>query len=281
MDPTEETFITAKPSEKLSPWIAYYYFHQSFSEKFDKQLTYYPHYKNALTVYQNSSCKILAGEQSLITPSKQPTLKILYSKFYDQIGKVHLQGKINKVGIVFQPLGINHFIDKPFAAHFPNRLNFFDGIGNRFFQVMADAYDEEDIERKAVLLDTYLLAHFLGFKETRIINAVALILKAEGNIRVQHLADEISVTRKTLLRLFQKHLGCSVEEYLKLVKFRFALDKIQQKSELNLTRISAENYYDQADFIKQFKTLTQLPPKKFISAVTKLGEEDTYWNFKP
>mgnify|MGYP001481976467 CR=1 FL=1 len=56
-------------------------------------------------------------------------------------------------------------------------------------------------------------------------------------------------------------------------------EKIKQSSDVNLTAISADYYYDQSDFIKQFKKLTQLSPKKFMTAVTKLGDEDTFWNF--
>ncbi|MDT0294485.1 helix-turn-helix domain-containing protein [Mesonia ostreae] len=275
----EDQFLTCKPAPALAPYIAYYYVHQSLSQDFDKTFTYYPHFKHALTAYQHSSHCLLDDVRAEVLPNKHSS-PIIYSKLQKEIGTVHLHGVFLKVGIVFQPLGIHHFIHRDYHELFPKPVNYVNCFGRDFDEVLQRVFFTEEIEDKSALLDSYFLQHKKDFSEERLKKAVQLIMESEGKISVQYLADELTMNRKTLLRLFQKHLDCSVEAYKKLVKFRLALIKIQKEKDVNLTQISSENYFDQSDFIKQFKKLTQLAPKKFLAAVTKMGSEDTIWNFK-
>jgi len=275
----EEQFLTCKPAPALAPYIAYYYVHQSFSQDFDKTFTYYPHFKHALTAYQSSSHCLLNDVTAKVQPCVDAS-PIIYSKLKKEIGTVHLQGIFQKVGIVFQPLGIHHFIHGNYTDLFPNHVNYVSCFGRNFEKVLDLVFSAEEIQEKSTLLDSYFLQHQMNFSEVRLKKAVELIIKSEGMIAVQDLAEKLEINRKTLLRLFQKNLDCSVEAYKNLVKFRLALTKIQVQKGVNLTQISSENYFDQSDFINQFKKLTQLPPKNFLAAVTKMGSEDTIWNFK-
>jgi len=264
-----ETFLTCKPSSKLQAYIAYYYFHQSADENFKQSFTYYPHYKNALTAYKSVNYKILPDFRAEVSSAKKNSLKVVYSKLYQHLGRVNLNGKFSKIGVAFQPLGIQHFISKNYSEVFPEPINLINPFGAEFDQVLNHVFLTGSISEKANLLDEFFQQQYLGFEEERIIGAVNKIIESKGVISVSALASGLNVHRKTLLRLFQKHLDCSVEEYR----------KIKQSSDVNLTAISADYYYDQSDFIKQFKKLTQLSPKKFMTAVTKLGDEDTFWNF--
>ncbi len=273
------TFFTCKPSTKLQPYIAYYYFHESDDEDFQQSFTYYPHYKNALTIYKNVDYNILPDFSVEVSSAKKDSLKLIYSKVYQNLGRVNLNGKFSKIGVAFQALGIQHFISKNYSEVFPEPINLINPFGAEFGQVLNRVFLTASISEKANLLDKFFQQQYLGFEEERMIGAVNKIIESKGVISVSALASSLNFHRKTLLRLFQKHLDCSVEEYRKLVRFRFALEKIKQSSDVNLTAISADYYYDQSDFIKQFKKLTQLSPKKFMTAVTKLGDEDTFWNF--
>ncbi|MDQ7917153.1 helix-turn-helix domain-containing protein [Mesonia sp. MT50] len=275
----EDQFLTCQPAPALAPYIAYYYVHQSFSSHFHKTFTYYPHFKHALTAYQQSSHCLLDEVTAKVLPDVDAS-PIVYSKLQTRIGTVHLHGVFQKVGIVFQPLGIHHFIHGNYTDLFPNHVNYVSCFGRNFEKVLDLVFTAEEIEEKSTLLNSYFLERQTEFPEVRLKKALQRIIESEGMIAVQDLAEELEVSRKTLLRLFQKHLDCSVEGYKKLIKFRLALKKIQEQKDVNLTQISSENYFDQSDFIKQFKKLTQLPPKKFLAAVTKMGSEDTIWNFK-
>ncbi|SHI64885.1 AraC-type DNA-binding protein [Mesonia phycicola] len=276
----KDNFITYKPSAELLPYIAYYYFHQSNDEAYQKSFTYYPHYKNALTSYKDVDYKILKDSFAQISSEANKTLTTIYSKMYDDIGKVNLKGVFSKIGVVFQPLGIQHFIKHNYNEVFPENVNITNCFGEAYNEVLLEVFSISSNNKKASFLNQFFQNQFVGLKEDRIIDAATLIIKYEGLITVSKVASQLTIHRKTLLRLFKRHLDCSVEGYKNLVRFRFALDKIQQEKNVNLTEISTARYYDQSDFIRQFKKLTNLPPKKFMVAVSKLGNEDTYWNFK-
>lgn len=67
-----------------------------------------------------------------------------------------------------------------------------------------------------------------------------------------------------------------------MIKFRNTLNfSLSNPEEISLTDISLYNlYYDQADFNKNFKSITKLKPKELLSKITHLGAEDTYWYFE-
>lgn len=274
-----DSFITCRPSARLQPYIAYYYFHHTTNHEFRSSFIYYPHYKNALTVYQDADFQVLNEFTTRVTPGKERELTLIYSKMYKHAGKVHLEGKFSKIGIAFQPLGIQHFMEGDYESLYPKEINLIAPLCNNLKQVLNQVFEVSDFNEKFSLLNRYFQNKWIGFKEQRIIIAVDQILYSKGLISVHELSTSLQINRKTLLRLFRKHLDCSVEEYRKLIRFRFALEKIQQGKPINLTQVSADYYYDQSDFIKQFKKLTALPPKKLTAVLTNPGNEDTYWNF--
>lgn len=273
-------FVTDKPRDpNVARHIAYYYFHKSDDAAFQNKFIFYPNYKHALTVYKNSDT-LLNGHGSEISASKEEKFTIFYTVNIDKNLNVSLNGAFDKIGIVFNPMGINHFIDVPLSDIFTPFVAELSVFGTAFEEILLKVYQETDAELKIDLLDNFFKQRLIAFDEPILKRAVAEILNSNGAIRVEELSDLLNVNRKTLLRLFKKHLCCSVEEYKKLVMFRNALNFSQQGELLSLTDVALYNlYYDQAHFIKQFKSITKLSPKTLLSKITKLGNQEVYWNF--
>lgn len=283
MEDVKGTFITVKPKDAIiSRHVAYYYFHQSDDALFKKNFFFYPNYNHALTVYKGSAVsQDING--SLILPSHDDIISCFYTVNADRNFKVSLNGVFNKIGIVFNPLGINHFISQPLGDIFSRDFFGFNHLGDAFIKMISEVYDETDYEKKAELLDAIFIQYYKGFEEPLVKTAVAEILNSNGSVRVEELSEKLKVNRKTLLRLFKKHLCCSVEEYKKLVMFRNALNYSQQhRDEATLTDVALYSlYYDQAHFIKHFKSVTKLPPKTLLSSLTHLGSQEVvYWHFE-
>ena len=78
-------------------------------------------------------------------------------------------------------------------------------------------------------------------------------------------------------------MACSPTEYKRIARFRNALQAgIMEKEIKSLTRISYDNnYFDQSYFIKEFKRLTGLNPKKFFRQVTLLDDDKIVWEIIP
>jgi AraC-like DNA-binding protein len=277
-----ESFITIKPlPEKISRYISYYYFHSSVDENYNKSFVFYPNYKHALTVYKNSEV-LLANISSTVTPSKNITVRPLYTINKKKSLKVSISGCFDKIGVVFNPLGINFFINKPLNEILSSDIDYFPHFGEEFPEVLAQVFDEKDLQNKVVLLDAFFEKSFVEFDEPILKKSVKEILSSNGAIKVVELSEELNVNRKTLLRLFKKHTNMSVEEYRKMVMFRQALNYFHQNKETtNLTDVALFSmYYDQAHFIKHFKSITKETPTTLLSKISHLGEEDTYWYFE-
>ena len=209
-------------------------------------------------------------------------ISCFYSINTDQNFKVELNGIFNKIGIVFNPLGLNHFVKTGLADFFDRAVNKLDCFGESFIHALEEVYAQPDTDKKVLLLDTFFSNAYIGFEEPIVKRAVQEILNSNGSIKVEELSEIFDVSRKTLLRLFKKHLCCSVEEYKKLVMFRNALNySLQAGEDTTLTDVALYSlYYDQAHYIKHFKSVTKQSPKMLLSKLTKLGNQETYWNFE-
>lgn len=275
-------FISVQPQDELvKKHIAYYYFHSSDDEQFHRRFFFYPNYLHALTIYKDSDV-LCTNKESSVKPSAENCYSVNYSVNSHTAYKVDLNGRFNKIGIVFNPMGINHFIDRPLADVFKTLYGTFDYFGSRLNTALDDAYTTENVDEKTVRMDTFFRENYCGFNEPHIKSALQDLLNANGAVKAEELAGNLGIDRKTLLRLFKKHLLCSVEEYKKMVMFRNALNLSQQEgSTLSLTDVALYSlYYDQAHFIKHFKSITQQSPKVLLSKITQLGNQEVYWNFE-
>lgn len=272
----KEQFITVKPEKAvLREYISYYYFHSPGKSDETKRFLYYPNFKNALTIYRDSEVEFQPGF-SRVTPFKGRNC-VLYSGVQRQFRKAEIVSPFEKVGVVFQELGINHMIDEPLMNLNHDSVDMsFEYFGNELF----DVFQAKGINEKTEFLDEFFLNRIQSFDEDVLKSAVAMIIESEEKQTVQSLSETFNVSRKTLLRLFQKHLCCSVKEYIDIVHFRKALNSYVSNSETSFTETALENhYYDQSQFINHFKKLTGINPKTFFQSIEQLGNEDTFWNF--
>lgn len=273
-------FITLKPqSEELQPYIAYYYFH-SKSAGDPVRFIFYPHIRNGLTIYKNSDT-IVENNKATTRPSTDLPFKFLYSGIVDHGVRVEIHPPFDKIGVAFEPLGINHFMDVPLGNLIDTAQHDFNYYSHTMTTVLHKVYNAECMEDKVNLLDDYFLSCFVPFMEKRLIQAVNRILNNENKLSVQELSEALCTSRKTLLRLFQKHMNCSVRDFIHVAQFRRAIKTYQtaiKKPHLGEIAMRTD-YYDQSDFIRHFRKITGFNPKKFFNSIELVGSEDTFWTF--
>lgn len=279
----KDFFVTKKPTSVfLQKYIAYYYFHKCSDVETQKRYIFYPHYKNALSIYKNSITFYIDGIYKT-EPSLLYDYYYVYAGIYKEFQRVIQQAPFSKIGIVFQPLGLNHFIRKNLVQlqkkESDVRFNYFKTSMQPF---LDDIYSLENISSKVTLLDTYFERQYVGFEDERMKKAIDFLLSADKKYTVKVLAEQLEMNRKTLLRLFQKHLCCSVKDYINVVQFRKALLSYQlAENKPLLTSLAYDTgYYDQSEFINHFKKITGFNPTKVLSNIQKLGNEDTFWTLR-
>jgi len=275
--------VTRKPrNELLKKLVAYCYFHASDDAQREESFYFYPNYLHALTIYKGNEVNVdHHNKRSLVRPSaNRNKFTCLYTVNLKDRLYVDLKGGFYKVGIVFYPLGINHFIDaslNTFMQHPFQEIV----LDKAFYPIITRLSKEQSIDEQLATVEEALLAAWHAFDSTVLQKAVREIVLSNGTVKADALEKATGVSRKTLLRLFRKHLLSSMEEYKKMVMFRNSLNyALQHKELVNLTDIALYNmYYDQSHFIRHFKSITSETPKTLLPKIVQIGNEDLYWHF--
>ncbi len=279
-----EQFVSFPPkSHVLRACIDHYYFHRSADDRKSRAYLYYPHYKNALSIYKDSDLIRDARFSTIAKPGKKG-YAMGYSKLIKHAAKAEIHAPFDKIGVVFQPLGLNAFLDGPLSEFVHEPINlYFDYFQDAMHDTLDRVYQTDDPQRKVELLDDFFLAAYKGFSEDKLVEAVKRLRDSDGetDFSVEELAENVGVSRKTLLRLFRKHLNCTVIDYLKIIRFRKAIESYHGSSaNTSLTQLAhGNNYYDQSELIHHFRQLTGFRPKLFFKNLTRISEHGTYWTF--
>ena len=92
-------------------------------------------------------------------------------------------------------------------------------------------------------------------------------LTADGSPRryYRFIADELSLDRRYLVRLFKEKTGMGIQEYIIQVRMEHARTLLQSGFSVNTTA-SMVGYHDSFNFSKMFKKTTGTSPKQFAQA---------------
>ena len=91
------------------------------------------------------------------------------------------------------------------------------------------------------------------------------ILQTNGNLSVKEAIQDNPGKRRNLERKFAEKVGTSPKQLCRAIRFQKAL-KTMLSDDKNLTNVGYESeYYDQAHFIKDFKSFTGVSPKQFYT----------------
>ena len=97
-----------------------------------------------------------------------------------------------------------------------------------------------------------------------VLAALALIHKSKGNIRIKELTERLHISQSPLEKRFRQIVGASPKKFASIVRLQNTIQNYNNV--FSLTELGYEaGFYDQAHFIKEFKTFTGETPEKFFS----------------
>lgn len=269
-------FIRPKNKE-LAKLIKGYYVHAAADPNFYSKVTFYQNITTTISVYKDS---VTSSEGRLRKQhfKRDKGFTSLLVGLVDKYQEVEFYGPLDRVAIVFYPAGINHFLEEPLSNYLQKHFSKFHGFGREFDMVLTQVYAEQDIESKRNLLDEFFLSTYQPFSEEKLLTAIDTLTNSIEAIKVEDLARQLEMSRRTLLRKFKKHLGYSIEEYISVIKFRKALLNFQTKKETKgLSGIALDSqYYDQPDFNHQIKSRSELTPKQLFEQL-EIVDDVLFW----
>ncbi len=263
----------------LKKHIIYYYFLKSEDMSTKIGFINYPHYVDALNIHTQAKINITdIGREVYYDPHAR--ISSIYTCNKISFRQALVFGKYDIIGVLFHPLGMNYFIRTNLNRIFPEYFSDANQCWTDFSTQMSDIFRAINMEEKAALLDAFFLTHYQPFQLNQLSLIVDYILKYKGDITVHDITDTFGVNRRTLLRQFKTHLKCSVIEFIRIVKFRSAIDTFYTSNDkVSMTQLAHDNnYYDQSDFIHQFKKFTGDSPNKILKHLSLVGDETFFWN---
>ena len=253
--------IIYQPSEKLRPYVRYYWVLKS-EEPF-----------NILT--------FPIGCPQMIFHKKTPLYIPELDKFQSQFtisGQVnfpaHIQsyGGLEMIVAVFYPHTIGMFIDTAPSAFYNLEISGYD-IENRLLKdVSQSIFDCENTKKCIDILENFLLSKISpSLNISRIGTSISTLLHAPST-PVNVLSDITCLSRRQYERVFRETVGMNPKEYARIVRFQKALWLMQQ-GERNHAGIAAEcGYSDQSHYIRNFTELSGHTPEIFVNHYTPYSD---------
>lgn len=275
-----ETFYPQNPL--LKHYVEYFYFLKSDEPEFNKTYYAFPNILQSFNIHKNADCKIKPHFTGIYENTKNKYFTIVQG-YYEQPLLVNLKGRLDKVTILFKPLSLNHFINKPFneVVGNPSRI-FTEWDGSEYSTFLDTFYKTGDNKKRVLLLEAFLLKIYKPLeKENLLQKALNQLTDFENESSIEKIAQGINLNARTFNRLFGKHFGISPVAFKKIARFRHSMkNKLFHERVKTLTEIGYEsNFYDQSYFIKMYKNLTGNNPSKFFNSIEKLADDQLIFEF--
>ncbi|HEV7642317.1 MAG TPA: helix-turn-helix domain-containing protein [Pyrinomonadaceae bacterium] len=188
----------------------------------------------------------------------------------------YADGTVKLLCVRFYPWGLLSFFDirleqninTDFTFDLPEELK---TKLNEFAQ--KQEYENAIGQLQNFFLEKYLTANF----DKQTVSAAAQVLYRErGECRIEDLARMCFTTQRTLERNFNDKLGLSPKSYASNVRFDKAKKKLTHDPFIDLTALAQDSgYYDQAHFIKDFKTYCGCTPSEFAEGIKRMSKTFT------
>ena len=178
-------------------------------------------------------------------------------------------GEVNTFAISFHPYGFANLTDQPIKTLADQETP----LQNVLEKTIAKNLNSSIVNAKDTQQRINCFEKFMFEKlkdpstvDTIVASTVDALIASNGNASIQNLLKENPSKRRQLERKFAQQIGVSPKQLSKVIRMQRALKMLIGQEQKNLSAIAHENeYYDQAHFIKDFKTFTGVSPKDFLS----------------
>jgi AraC-like DNA-binding protein len=207
------------------------------------------------------------GRLSLLQNGTETPLSISgVSGLVDHSRTFKNSANIGTVLIFFKEAGTTQFFRQPLHELFRESVS----LDNFMLRSELLCLEEQLAEAKTdahriATVEQFLISRMTNTEPDKLVlAALALIHKSKGNIRIKELTEQLHISQSPLEKRFRQAVGASPKKFASIVRLKNVIH--QYNSVNSLTELGYEaGFYDQAHFIKEFKTFTGDTPEKFFT----------------
>ncbi len=176
-------------------------------------------------------------------------------------------GRSDIFAVRFQPEGFMPFTSYPLKQMENRAVPLTDVFGSEAAALEKAILAAPDTSGCIQLADEFLLDKLRrkNFLDAVVQQSLGILAAANGNLSVQQMSSIQQIHRRKLERRIASSTGLSPKQLAKIIRLQAALKLLMLADLPDLTTVALEGeYYDQAHFIKDFKTFTGMSPKHFF-----------------
>ncbi len=251
-------FRRYKPAIKLIDLIDCYWFINTSSNKLIDS-TEYLHPDGGMGIILNYGDALSFDSSPIIEPC-------ILDGTNTVTRELHLVGSIHAIGIRFKIAGASLFLSEP-LINLKNETHGLQHVGIKYssdlYNRLGEAHSDSE---KIKIIDDWLLRVIKPDKDVSdaVMVSTKLIRQHGGLVSVKSIADKFNCSQRTIERMYKLQVGMSPKDYSRILKVEYARFFIKNIKAMSFSDIAYKlNYYDQAHFIKQFKSVVGVTPGKY------------------
>ena len=165
------------------------------------------------------------------------------------------------VSIIFQPGGLNRFLNIPMAEIFDDGYSAREVIGREIEELLDKSHDSISFGELDSIVQSYFLRKLSQIKDPLPIDFALQYLLANHNISIDRIAEMACMSIRNFERKCKERLGMPAKMYARIARFHKAYKMLESRAIISWTDLTYEaGYYDQTHFIKDFKEFAKLTP---------------------
>ncbi|MCB9679110.1 MAG: AraC family transcriptional regulator [Alphaproteobacteria bacterium] len=189
--------------------------------------------------------------------------------------RIAQKGRVRTAGVRFHLGGLAPFAQVP--------LRPFTGLTPAPSEVLGPSIDALDAalatldpDAAAAALDAWFLGALQTSEaHTTFATALARLVEAKGAVSVADLASGVATSPRQLERLFARFLGIPPRTTGRIARFQVALRALMRDPGVPLADVAhAAGYFDQAHFVREFRSMTGGVPRGYRGYYPPRGPSD-------
>jgi AraC-like DNA-binding protein len=177
-----------------------------------------------------------------------------------------LQAKGQVFGIKFRPGAFYPFVKAPISRYTDDIVRVDEVFGVDIRPLEAEILALEDPKQQVELAERFLCDHLPPRDEIiTLINRVIECIRTDRTIvTVDEVSSRMDLNKRTLQRLFSQYVGVSPKWVIKRYRLHEVTEQLSAGSVIDWARLAQDlGYFDQAHFIKDFKTIVGRTPLEY------------------
>lgn len=165
------------------------------------------------------------------------------------------------VSIIFQPGGLNRFLNIPITELFDNGYSAREVVGREIEELLDKSHDSISLHELDHIVQSYFLSKLSKVKEPLPIDYALQHLLVNYNTNMDRIAEMACMSIRNFERKCKERLGMPAKMYARIARFHKAYKILESQPIISWPDLTYEvGYYDQTHFIKDFKEFAKLTP---------------------